>query len=223
VASALVQARFRALAPALRTLLNELDQRQAQEEYGQLLADCHSVFIDVRAQLLSAIVNSFFDQQQAATPDLVGFVRGAPWHRTQDTAVAHGSWLAMCTGLRNATDPRGGRVRRARVPGRARDFPGLFRAFAACPPVRVLALGAKKARAASHQPVLPVWRARHRALMEAVVTPLHDRLRPRIIRELSVETLVEMCEIFLAHMTKNLGAASTARNVPHAPLLLMIP
>ena len=59
--------------------------------------------------------------------------------------------------------------------------------------------------------------------MEAVVTPLHDRLRPRIIRELSVETLVEMCEIFLAHMTKNLGAAAAARNVLQAPPPLKVP
>ena len=70
----MIQAKFRALAPMMRPLLAELELRRETAEYEQLLADCHSIYIDVRIQLIGPIVAMYLAAQQTAT-DVVTFVR----------------------------------------------------------------------------------------------------------------------------------------------------
>ena len=75
VALALIQGKFRALTPAIRPLLVELEQRRGASEYDQLLVDSQNIYTDVRLQLLSPIVASHLTLQLAETADMVAFVR----------------------------------------------------------------------------------------------------------------------------------------------------
>ena len=58
----------------MRPLLAELELRRETAEYEQLLADCHSIYIDVRIQLIGPIIAMYLAAQQTAT-DVVTFVR----------------------------------------------------------------------------------------------------------------------------------------------------
>jgi hypothetical protein len=50
--------------------------------------------------------------------------------------------------------------------------------------------------------------------MEAPVAALHDLLRPRIIREPSVQVLSDLCDVLLGHIAPAAAGRSRARLHP---------
>jgi hypothetical protein len=109
VALALAQAKFQGLAPMVRPLLAELEQRRGLDEYEQLLADCHNVYTDVRTRLLTPLLAaSMFAHQQATSADVVAFVRTRP-QRARGAGAGSRLCVSACLFL-SAWDRRGWRA-----------------------------------------------------------------------------------------------------------------
>jgi hypothetical protein len=62
--------RFRAAAPELRALMEEMEGRAVRREYGQLLSDCHTLYCEQRLELLGQVVQdrlAEYSQAQSLT------------------------------------------------------------------------------------------------------------------------------------------------------------
>jgi len=71
--TALLYVKFRALAPSLRTLVVELEQRASSAEYSALLDECINNYIAARTQLLGPSIDAKLDSQSKSL-GLVPFV-----------------------------------------------------------------------------------------------------------------------------------------------------
>ncbi|CAI2174129.1 14468_t:CDS:10 [Funneliformis geosporum] len=74
--SALFYVKFRAIAPKLKELINEVEERcPAHREYYSLLNDCYNAYFSVRQQLLIPVIYSKIQELGFTSQDILSFSR----------------------------------------------------------------------------------------------------------------------------------------------------